>query len=462
MLLDTQHKDDRLVHVHPLAYLRRLRGWSQQRLADLLKEEARKKRINLATSRNRIWRWECCGTTPDATTQIVLAELLGIHPERVKSGEWPWWLPACDDVRLGFPWSRQGCLAALEEASAKGRADTRGFACVRDASLSTLAQEWRLAEPRRRERAIRKGRADQRLVASLQERLRHLRFMDDCLGGGGLLVLVDDELRLVRRLLDTGGQPAGGTGRLFRVASELAQLAGWVAFDCERHVAAQRYFVAALHAAHHAGDRPLGRHVLAAMSCQLRHIRASQESLQLAWTAYEGSVRDSPPGVRALLAARLSQAYAECGDARGFARTWREAERAFAQHDDPTPHWLYWLRPFQLEAMKGAALLTLGEVARAESALAHAVEVSSPSFVRDRALLLARLAEARLRLGQIERARETIRQSHDLVSRTGSRRVRTRVLHVLRVLDTAPTVDENDPRHAYPRRRSAPALRQAA
>ncbi|GAA4952081.1 hypothetical protein GCM10023238_18050 [Streptomyces heliomycini] len=53
-------------------------------------------------------------------------------------------------------------------------------------------------------------------------------------------------------------QPEATTRRLFKVAAELAQLAGWMSYDVGLQPTAQKYFVLALHAAKEAGDRPLG------------------------------------------------------------------------------------------------------------------------------------------------------------------------------------------------------------
>ncbi|CAJ64945.1 MULTISPECIES: helix-turn-helix domain-containing protein [Frankia] len=92
---------------HPLAQIRAARGWSYQQLARLIAARARTQGIGMAAERQKVWRWEHRGVTPDRATQRILAEILGVPPEQRAARPWPAWLPtvqpapcACDNAEL--------------------------------------------------------------------------------------------------------------------------------------------------------------------------------------------------------------------------------------------------------------------------------------------------------------------------------------------------------------------------
>ena len=96
--------------------------------------------------------------------------------------------------------------------------------------------------------------------------------MDDELGGSQLLELVTNHLRVAVHLARDRSYSSSTGKRLHSVIGELLRLAGWVSFDNGHHAMAQRYWVAALHAAHAAGDRGLGANILGFMSCQAKRL----------------------------------------------------------------------------------------------------------------------------------------------------------------------------------------------
>ncbi|MCM2419701.1 hypothetical protein [Streptomyces sp. RKAG293] len=143
-------------------------------------------------------------------------------------------------------------------------------------------------------------------LGALEERVPALRRMEAALGGGPVRAVADAELRLVTDLLARG--PAARPGpaaaelparRLFAVAGELACLAGRACFDTGHEAAAERYFSAALSAAHAAADRPLGARVLSAMSLQCLSAGRPQEALAVARAARAGLAREAAGDGRA-------------------------------------------------------------------------------------------------------------------------------------------------------------------
>ncbi|MGH3823163.1 MAG: hypothetical protein ACRDRA_10075, partial [Pseudonocardiaceae bacterium] len=98
--------------------------------------------------------------------------------------------------------------------------------------------------------------------------IAELRKMEDVAGGGGVLALARHEFGWVAGLLDQARYDERTGRALHVVLAELGQFCGWSAFDIGQHGLAQRFYVAALRAAHSADDRPLGAHILASMAIQ--------------------------------------------------------------------------------------------------------------------------------------------------------------------------------------------------
>lgn len=115
--------------------------------------------------------------------------------------------------------------------------------------------------------------------------------------------LIDALLGRVVDVLDQSSYTAAMGQRLYFLAAELGRMAGWASFDAGLHAEAQRYWLAALHAAHAAGDRLLGSNILKSMSLQCYDFDQPHEALALASSAYQGREggqptrhRDAGPG----------------------------------------------------------------------------------------------------------------------------------------------------------------------
>src|SRR5690606_9045688 len=135
-------------------------------------------------------------------------------------------------------------------------------------------------------------------------------------------------------------QPESTTRRLFKVAAELAELAGWMSYDVGLQPTAQKYFVLALHAAKEAGDRPLGSYILSSMSRQMIHLGRPDGARALRHRAACGSRDCAGPRTRSTLYAMEARAYANMGQPGRCERAVRMAEDTFAgaaEWDEPDP-----------------------------------------------------------------------------------------------------------------------------
>jgi hypothetical protein len=96
--------------------------------------------------------------------------------------------------------------------------DEPAFAGVlRGPQLTTLAHEWLLAEPVAVNRAAEGGAIGATLLDRLDALVQELRIVDDHLGGGQVLDLVEPEVRFAIRLMRRGSFTPDSRTRLYRI-----------------------------------------------------------------------------------------------------------------------------------------------------------------------------------------------------------------------------------------------------
>ncbi|MCA1673613.1 MAG: hypothetical protein LC799_15910, partial [Actinobacteria bacterium] len=242
------------------------------------------------------------------------------------------------------------------------------------------------------------------------------------LGGGSLLPGVREDLRLVVALLKNSSYTEEVGRRLHAVAAEFGRLAGWLAYETNQPALAQRYFMAALRAAHVSGDRAVGANILGYMSVQAAQSNVPRDAVVLAESALNAE-KALTPAVAASLHGRLALAAAHAGDAatarRAQDRAFDLLPRAVPENEPP---WIYWFTKADAEGLAGWSLLVLGQPAAAESHLRRAVALLGPGFTRDRAGMLCDLATARIGTGAVERACSTAGEAATIIRRLDSPR----------------------------------------
>ncbi|HEY8524746.1 MAG TPA: hypothetical protein VIL48_07285 [Acidimicrobiales bacterium] len=282
--------------------------------------------------------------------------------------------------------------------------DRRSFLLLTGAALTTPAHEWLIARGaedtgRRTGRVVTAAYADH--LDTITDRLRR---MDDRVGGGSLAEKVRVQIDQVTSLMDNGSYTDSIGRRLHATTAELLRLAGWLNFDAGRHREARSYFVAALRAAHIAGDRELAANVLGFMSCQAKDLGNLDDAINLADTAISG-YRGANPRVSAILHMRAAQAYANTGDVTETRRSIDAAYSAFRDADeDAGPAWSYWLDEAQINEQIGYCYLRLNDWSRATSHMRKAVQLHREPYSREGALRLALLADVYAQQGEPEQA----------------------------------------------------------
>jgi tetratricopeptide (TPR) repeat protein len=408
-------------------------GWTPENLGDRLNELAGTLRRRERIHRKSVRRWvyvESGRSVPRVPREPwpglvcqLLHERLG-EPVTVDSLGWTVtgplrYVPA--DEGLDQPWDARGAVAALASVVDADAMERRHFMALTGLPLTAVAHQW-LFDPARVAASVLGKRVDHALVDDLERVAEARRRMDDALGGGTLLPAVREDLRLVVAMLGNAAYTEDVGKRLHGVAAELGRLAGWLAYDSEQPAVAQRYFLAALRAAHVSGDRAIGANVLGFMSVQAAQSSSPGDAVTLIESALRAE-RELTPAVAGSLYGRLAVGAGYAGDAaasqRAQDRSFELLARAVPENEPP---WIYWFTEADAQGLAGWSLLALGRPGEAEPHLRRAVALLDPAFTRDRAGMLCDLATARVSAGAVDRACATAGEAAAIIRRLDSPR----------------------------------------
>ncbi|MBS2964648.1 hypothetical protein KGA66_16445 [Actinocrinis puniceicyclus] len=225
--------------------------------------------------------------------------------------------------------------------------------------------------------------------------------------------------------------------RLAAVGGQAAALAGWLAFDRGDVAGAHRYWDSSLAAARYASDSPL----LACVLTYLSYSSAERGDPATAWQLAHTAVSHAGPDrrARAWMSARAAEEAAQLGER---AAALCELDRALKLGSDlpqPTPNddTLPWTRFFDTKLLAGTAANVHGRLGDARASM-DAAEWAMRSLgheqVKGRAVVLAEVACAAARVGQLDLVAQTAVEAADLTEAlevTLARRKLRRLLQLL-------------------------------
>lgn len=410
---DCFHKGvDELIR-HPLAYARELRGWSQADLAVQIRKAAERHGLRAGTSRQRVCLWEK-RVVPDDLSQMLLSDVFDVPSDQATAMNWPHWLPGHETpAPLGA-----GLSVAVLRKAVLMAVDRRTFLTSAPAALSSLAFQWATVDPALTAGAAGGRPVDPAVVSWLEESAQGLTSMSTAHRQHTGLLL-DGHLETVVNLLEHGGYNRALGKRLHTLASALAQTVAWHRFDHEHHAAANRYWHAAVHSAHEAGDTDMGAGALSDIAYQsiwLGRPRAAVDSLVHALS------RTTNPTARSLLTLRKARAHAMLGEARDCYRELAQAERLLHSTTEEAPRWCAWMSPADLAVDTGRCLMDLGRPGAAHDQITQGVDLLPGSRAKTKAVFLAYEAESLLAGGEIQQAADLARRSLTLAKQIGASR----------------------------------------
>ncbi|GGN76353.1 hypothetical protein GCM10011579_057330 [Streptomyces albiflavescens] len=437
-------------------------GWSKGELARQVNRRARQLGANhISTDTSRVRRW-LDGENPREPIPRILSELfserfgcvVAVEDLGLRAAHQS---PSVSGVDL--PWTGPQTVALIGEYS---RSDLmlarRGFlgsslALSAGPALIEPMQRWLVPTPTPPHEEFeppastrRGGRLSKPELDLLESTTVMFRQWDAQCGGGLRRKAVVGQLHEVTDLLQEP-QPAATNKRLFKVAAELAELAGWMSYDVGLQPTAQKYFVLALHAAKEAGDKPLGSYILSSMSRQMIHLGRPDDALELIHLAQYGSRDCASPRTQSMLYAMEARAYANMGQPGKCKRAVRMAEDTFAdvhEWDDPDPDWIRFFSKAELYGENSHSYRDLAYVAgrsptyasMAEPLMQQAVDRfgTDQEHQRSYALNLIGLATVHLLQREPERSAVLAKEAMAVAKKVRSERVNTRIR---KTVDTA-------------------------
>ncbi|GLY81814.1 hypothetical protein [Actinoallomurus iriomotensis] len=329
------------------------------------------------------------------------------------------------------------------------------------AAYSSAALRW-LVAPRTAlsaadgARAI--GMAD---VEDIREATRAFKVLDNRMGGGRIRATVVDYLDGNLVPLLHGARCTEDVRReLFSAAAEVAQLAGWQAYDLEQQGVAQRYLVQALSMARFAGDDGLGGEILAAMSHQALWVSQPSQAIDMAHAAQEAGTRAGLPILETEALVLEANAHALLDDPAACSQALKRASVTFERGGGNTPPWLGYFDQAYLAARIAHCFRALGQGHTTAKYALQSLDMDE-RYLRGKAFNVALLARGYAVQGEVEQACATGREAVDRVVMLHSARAVTYVRSLLADLSDYEGVAECQEFRAYAETR-LPALRRRA
>ncbi|MET4927276.1 XRE family transcriptional regulator [Streptomyces sp. PSRA5] len=398
---------------HPLAYARGLRGWSQSDLAQQMRNAARHRGLRAGTSRQRVSLWEK-RVVPDEFSRMLLSDVFDIPYEQATALGWPHWLPGHETpASLGA-----GQTVAVLRKAVLMAVDRRTFLAVTPAALGSLALQWATIETAPAGGATGGRPVDPAFVDWLEESAHGLTSMSTA-HRQHTSPLLDGHLETVVNLLEHSGYNRALGKRLHTLAATLAQTVAWHRFDHEHHAAANRYWHAAVHSAHEAGDTDMGAGALSDIAYQSIWLGRPRSAVECLGHALS---RTTNPTARSLLSLRKARAHAMLGEARDCYRELAQAERLLHSTTEEAPGWCAWMSPADLAVDTGRCLIDLGRPRRAHEQITQGVGLLPSARDKTKAVFLAYEAESLLAGGEVPQAAELARRSLALAEQIGASR----------------------------------------
>lgn len=235
------------------------------------------------------------------------------------------------------------------------------------------------------------------LIDTMAGPTANYRRMESSVPSDRLAPVVDAHLNLVSGVVRDRLRTSGG----FRVLSEIAGLAAWLAADRGDDAAARRRYVEAIRHAERTHHPLLVSYMTASLGHYAVEMGDGRAGLVLLRTAASQLGRDAPDSAMAWLTSLLAIAYAATGDRQNALAALRRAERLVdRQRGEPQWPWVFAFDAPKAARYQASALTRLGDNRAAHAAF----ELADSALTAEKPRALAKVEHAQVlaRSGDIE------------------------------------------------------------
>ncbi len=273
-----------------------------------------------------------------------------------------------------------------------------------------------------------------RPVDDIRQVASSLRRLDGQIGPAHVAPAVRRHLQAV---IDLGEQVAQEDRReLIQLASETAELAGWLAYDAGIPDEAELHYRRAMTLAQEADDPARAAWAMGNLGRALTSMGRAREALDHLEAARRLAAGVQAPRLASWLAAAAGWCYATLGEHAACGQALSAAERHLAQPDDSGYEWLDFYSYSQLDKWYGRCQLLFGRPAEAARSFRTSLRMLPATLVRERASTLTELAHAYTKQGNVDAACACLSEAVTIALDTGSGRIVQRVTEVRRLLDS--------------------------
>lgn len=284
----------------------------------------------------------------------------------------------------------------------------------------TPAEEDRLA------RAVHnQGRVDAATVATIEKLTARCRRLDDTYGPAKVLPVVEAKREMVSRLLATQSLLPGLRARLIHVYAELAQLAGFLAYDELSFTKAAQSLDRALGASLECADPVLTAYIHHWRSVMSSFAGRPAKALDHAVAARGWANRSDSHLIRARSDYAESLALSLLGDAKNSLRRLESAQEWASRPASAEPSYLYWIA--ESGGMTGATFYVHHNLGRAKDVLdttASRLAGCASPYSRSAGLALIHQGMALTQLKEIPEATTKLAAAVPLMHTNSSPRLR--------------------------------------
>lgn len=245
--------------------------------------------------------------------------------------------------------------------------------------------------------------------------------LDNRYGSVDLVRLTMQMFRALRQKLEGCEQDSTILPDVFAVLGETAEVAGWLAYDANRHELVRTMNHESLHYSRLAGDRATELLTLQNYSMHAGSMGRPVEALQIARSVLESGDPLSPR-VEALFLTRKARALAQAGDESAMSQFQKVRSLYLDGTTDADPSWAWWVDERELAWHEAMALRDLGQLDRALELFNRSVEATPDGETRSQFLHRAYLLQAQIEVGSWRDATASVPRLMQLSSEVGSPR----------------------------------------